>query len=103
MPQNTSYTSEDYWNLPENERAELIKGQLYAMAPPNRIHQKLITKFTAAIENYVSGYYFTVIRPTSEATCCPSSPSTKSNHACTRSFCSEISPLVAITKGLLKK
>lgn len=56
MPQNTSYTSEDYWNLPENERAELIKGQLYAMAPPNRIHQKLITKFTAAIENYVQSH-----------------------------------------------
>lgn len=56
MPQNTSYTSEDYWNLPENERAELIKGQLYAMVPPNRIHQKLITKFTAAIVNYVQSH-----------------------------------------------
>lgn len=29
------YTSEDYWNLPENERAELIDGKLYSMAPPS--------------------------------------------------------------------
>ena len=56
----------------------------------------------ATAENIKAGNYF-LIRPTSEATCCPSSPSTKSNHACTRSFCSEISPLVAITKGLLRK
>ena len=35
------YTSEDYWNLPENERAELIDGKLYSMAPPNLTHQTL--------------------------------------------------------------
>ena len=27
------YTSEDYWNLPEGRRAELIAGKLYDMAP----------------------------------------------------------------------
>ena len=43
--------------------------------------------------------YFTVIRPTSEAICCPSSPSTKSNHACTRSFCSEIFTLGSHYEG----
>ena len=37
MPQERIYTSEDYWNLPEGQRAELIDGKLYAMAPPNRI------------------------------------------------------------------
>ena len=56
LPKNGGYTSEDYWNLPEGERAELIDGQFYAMAPPNRIHQKLITKFTFAIENYVRSH-----------------------------------------------
>ncbi|MFR5731494.1 MAG: hypothetical protein ACLUD2_05610 [Clostridium sp.] len=35
------YTSEDYWNLPENERAELIDGKLYSMAPPSLTHQTL--------------------------------------------------------------
>lgn len=28
------FTSEDYWNLPDGDRAELIDGQLYSMAPP---------------------------------------------------------------------
>lgn len=31
-----TYTSEDYWNLPEGERAELIGGKFYAMAPSSR-------------------------------------------------------------------
>ncbi len=55
MPQLDSklFTSEDYWNLPESERAELIDGQLYAMAPPSRIHQELITQFTKIIGNYI--------------------------------------------------
>lgn len=50
---SNTYTSEDYWNLPEGERAELIDGQLYAIAPPNRIHQKLISELTQAIGSYV--------------------------------------------------
>lgn len=53
LPQKTFYTSEDYWNLPEDERAELIGGKLYAMAPPNRVHQKLISEFTQIIGRYI--------------------------------------------------
>ena len=41
LPQKQVYTSEDYWNLPDGQRAELIDGKLYAMAPPNRIHQRI--------------------------------------------------------------
>lgn len=52
LKKNT-YTSEDYWNLPEGERAELIDGQFYAMAPPNRLHQKLVSELTQAIGNYM--------------------------------------------------
>ena len=29
------YTSKDYWNLPEDERAELIGGTFYNMDPPS--------------------------------------------------------------------
>lgn len=47
------YASEDYWNLPEGERAELIDGRFYAMAPPNRIHQKLISELTRVIGNHI--------------------------------------------------
>lgn len=56
MPNKKIYTSEDYWNLPEGERAELIDGQFYAMAPPNRIHQKLITQFTKTIGNHIDSH-----------------------------------------------
>lgn len=47
------YTSKDYWNLPEDEHAELIDGQLYSMAPPSRIHQKLVSEFTQIIGSYI--------------------------------------------------
>lgn len=56
FPIDKSCTSEDYWNLPEGERAELINGQLYAMAPPSRIHQKLITELTSEIRNYLKAH-----------------------------------------------
>lgn len=54
--QNT-YTSEDYWNLPDDERAELIDGQLYDMAPPNRIHQKLIIQIGKTLVNYIDDHH----------------------------------------------
>lgn len=53
LPKSNTYTSEDYWNLPEGERAELIDGQFYMMAPPSRIHQKLISNFTQIIGSYI--------------------------------------------------
>lgn len=53
LVQEKIYTSEDYWNLPESQRAELIDGQLYNMAPPNRIHQKLIMELAAVIHNHI--------------------------------------------------
>ena len=36
------YTEDDYYNLPENVRAELIDGQFYDMAAPSRIHQEIL-------------------------------------------------------------
>ena len=49
---NTFYTSEDYWKLPEDRRAELIDGQLYDMAPPEYLHQKLFKYRTAGVREY---------------------------------------------------
>lgn len=51
-----TYTADDYWNLPEGERAELIDGQLYAMAPPIRIHQKLVSQFTKIFGEYIDAH-----------------------------------------------
>ena len=53
MPQERIYTSEDYWNLPEGQRAELIDGKLYAMAPPSRIHQEISGELYTIINNYI--------------------------------------------------
>ena len=47
------YTSEDYWNLPEGERAELIDGKLYDMAPPSLTHQTLSIELASTFRNYI--------------------------------------------------
>lgn len=54
LPEKQIATAEDYWNLPEGQRAELIDGELVDMAPPNFLHQKLVSKFTQAIGRYIS-------------------------------------------------
>ena len=50
---NDPYTSEDYWNLPEGTRAELIDGKFYDMAPPSRIHQQLVMELAGTIREYI--------------------------------------------------
>ena len=56
LPQKEFYTAEDYWNLPEDVRAELIDGQIYNMAPPSRLHQELVSQFTKIIGNYIDSH-----------------------------------------------
>ena len=55
MPQLKSegFTIEDIYQLPEGQRVELIDDVAYNMAPPGRIHQKLISNFTRIIGNYI--------------------------------------------------
>lgn len=48
-----SYTVEDIYDLPDGERAELIDGQIYYMASPSRIHQKIIMSLSNKIYNYI--------------------------------------------------
>lgn len=47
------YTIDDIYNLSEEQRAELIDGELYMLATPNRIHQKLVHFFDWTIGNYI--------------------------------------------------
>lgn len=47
------YTIEDIYHLPEGQRAELINGQMYLMAPPNRFHQELVGELYRVISNYI--------------------------------------------------
>ena len=53
IPQKRTYTSEDYWNLPEGQRAELIDGKLYAMAPPSFTHQKISFSLARKIADHI--------------------------------------------------
>ncbi len=48
------YTEEDYYNLPENVRAELIRGHLiYNQAAPSRFHQTILGELYTAINMYL--------------------------------------------------
>ena len=53
LKEKKEYCSDDYWRLPEGERAELIHGQLYAMEPPGFLHQKLVMEISAAIHRFI--------------------------------------------------
>lgn len=54
LPQETFYTVDDIYNLPDGERAELIDGQIYYMAPPTRKHQRIALSLGTAIDTYIS-------------------------------------------------
>lgn len=56
LPQKQIYTIEDIYALPDGQRAELIDGQMYNMAPPNRLHQELVSQFTKLIGNYIDSH-----------------------------------------------
>lgn len=53
LAQEKIYTIDDIYALPDGQRAELIDGQIYMMAPPNRIHQQLSHFLEWEIENYI--------------------------------------------------
>lgn len=54
LPKKQIFTINDIYSLPDGKRAELIDGQIYDMAPPNTIHQKISWKLHVAIGNYIS-------------------------------------------------
>ena len=53
MALSQTCTIDDIYALPEGQRAELIDGQLYMMAPPKTIHQRLVSKLGQKIANYI--------------------------------------------------
>ena len=48
-----TYTTEDYFALPEDKRAELIDGVFYDMATPSIIHQLVGGEIYTAIKDYI--------------------------------------------------
>lgn len=50
------YTAEDYRKLPPGQRAELIDGQLCAIAPPDRLHQGISMALCVAFFSYIRSH-----------------------------------------------
>lgn len=51
--QNKEYTIEDIYALPDGQRAELIDGQMYMMAPPTRRHQPILGALYRKVVDYI--------------------------------------------------
>ena len=55
IPQQRLYNEDDYYNLPEDVRAELIDGQLiYNQAALSTTHQILLSELHTVINNYIT-------------------------------------------------
>lgn len=54
LAQESLYTIDDIYSLPDGIRAELIDGQIYYMAPPTRRHQRIAGELFAAIREYIN-------------------------------------------------
>lgn len=50
------YTIEDIYALPDGERAELVDGQIYNMAPPSRTHQRILGAIYRKIADYIDAH-----------------------------------------------
>lgn len=54
LAQTKTYTEDDYYNLPEDVRAELIDSHLiYNQAAPSATHQIILGELYTAINNYI--------------------------------------------------
>ena len=53
LAQKKLYTTDDIYALPDGTRAELIDGEMYMMAPPGSMHQRLLSFLHVEIGNYI--------------------------------------------------
>ncbi len=53
LEQERICTIEDIYALPEGQRAELIDGQMYVMAPPGTVHQRISYALARKISDYI--------------------------------------------------
>jgi hypothetical protein len=49
----TKFTYRDYLLLPEQDRLELIEGELYVIPSPTVRHQRIIARLPLAMREYV--------------------------------------------------
>lgn len=53
LPKIESYTTDYIYSLPDGERADLIDGQIYYIAPPSRRHQYILLELAGNIREYI--------------------------------------------------
>lgn len=53
--QEKVYTIQDIYALPDGQRAELIDGVIYMMAPPSTKHQEISGNLYYKIRSYIDG------------------------------------------------
>lgn len=53
LAQEKLYTIDDIYSLSDGQRAELIDGQIYYMAPPSRKHQEISGELFGIIREYI--------------------------------------------------
>lgn len=53
LRKNILFTLDDIYAMPDGQRAELIDGQIYMMAPPSTRHQRLLNFITTEINLYI--------------------------------------------------
>ena len=53
LPKEKIYTLDDIYALPGKERAELIDGHIYYIAPPSRKHQEISGELFGTIREYI--------------------------------------------------
>ena len=53
LAQEKFYTLDDIYDLPVGERAELIDGQIFYMAPPSTKHQRILSFLHLEIGNHI--------------------------------------------------
>ena len=53
LHQNKEYTIDDIYALPDGQRAELIDGRIYMMAPPTRRHQQILGALYRKIADFI--------------------------------------------------
>lgn len=46
-------TIDDIYNLPEGQRAELIDGQIYMLAAPGMVHQRIVMELSFRIRDFI--------------------------------------------------
>ncbi len=56
LSKRSVHSTKEIYELPEGKRAELIDGEIYDMAPPNRIHQELVQQLSRTIGNYIADH-----------------------------------------------